>query len=170
MRPGKAERRTHDYKRHGTTSLFAALDVATGRVIGKCYGRHRATEFRRFLEEVEAQVPPNLDVHLVMDNYAIHKTQLVRDWLLKRPRWHVHFTPTSASWLNQVERFFALITEKQIRCGVHRNVAQLKAAITGFIDQHKADPKPFRWTKSASDILARVERFCVCTLQTQSVP
>ena len=170
MRPGQAERRTHDYKRHGTTSLFAAPDVATGRVIGKCYGRHRATEFHRFLDEVEAQVPPDLDVHLVMDNYAIHKTQLVRDWLLKRPRWHVHFTPTSASWLNQVERFFALITEKQIRCGVHRNVAQLKAAITGFIDQHKADPKPFRWTKSASDILASVERFCVCTLQTQSVP
>ncbi len=168
MRPGQAERRTHDYKRHGTTSLFAALDVATGRVIGKCYGRHRAAEFRRFLDEVEANVPHDMDVHLVMDNYATHKTQLIRDWLLKRPRWHVHFTPTSASWLNQVERFFALITEKQIRRGVHQSVAQLKAAITGFIDQHNTAPKPFRWTKSASDILASVERFCLQTLQIQT--
>ena len=168
MRPGQAERRTHDDKRHGATSLFAALDVATGRVIGKCYGRHRAAEFRCFLDEVEANVPSDLDVHLVMDNYAIHKTQLVRDWLLKRPRWHVHFTPTSASWLNQVERFFALITEKQIRRGVHQSVDQLKAAITGFIDQHNAEPKPFRWTKSASNILASVERFCIRTLQTET--
>ena len=168
MRPGQAERRTHDYKRHGATSLFAALDVATGRVIGKCYGRHRAAEFRCFLDEVEANVPSDLDVHLVMDNYATHKTQLVRDWLLKRSRWHVHFTPTSASWLNQVERFFALITEKQIRRGVHQSVAQLTAAITGFIDQHNAEPKPFRWTKSASNILASVERFCVRTLQTET--
>ena len=109
-----------------------------------------------------------MDVHLVMDNDATHKTQLVRDWLLKRPRWHVHFTPTSASWLNQVERFFALVTEKQIRRGVHHSVAHLKAAIASFIDQHNADPKPFRWTKPASDILASVERFCVRTLQTQT--
>lgn len=168
MRPGQAARRTHDYKRHGTTSLFAALDVATGRVIGECYPRHRAAEFRRFLDRIEEAVPADLDIHLVMDNYATHKTQLIRDWMARRPRWHVHFTPTSASWLNQVERFFALITEKQIRRGVHQSVAQLRAAITGFIEQHNAAPKPFRWTKSASDILASVERFCVRTKQTET--
>ena len=168
MRPGQAARRTHDYKRHGTTSLFAALDVATGRVIGECYPRHRAAEFRRFLDRIEEAVPADLDVHLVMDNYATHKTQLIRDWMAKRPRWHIHLTPTSASWLNQVERFFALITEKQIRRGVHQSVAQLKAAITDFIEQHNDNPKPFRWTKSASDILASVERFCVRTQQTQA--
>ena len=168
MRPGQAARRTHDYKRHGTTSLFAALDVATGRVIGTCYPRHRATEFRRFLDVIEANVPADLDVHLVMDNYATHKTQLIRDWLAKRPRWHVHLTPTSSSWLNQVERFFALITEKQIRRGVHQSVTQLKAAISAFIEQHNSSPKPFRWTKSASDILASVERFCTRDMQPKS--
>ncbi|MEK7877142.1 MAG: IS630 family transposase [Pseudomonadota bacterium] len=161
MRPGQAARRTHDYKRHGTTSLFAALDIATGQVIGKCFPRHRAAEFRRFLDEIEANVPKDLDVHLVMDNYATHKTPLIRAWLAKRPRWHVHLTPTSASWLNQVERFFALITDKQIRRGVHRSVADLQADISAFIDRHNADPKPFRWTKSADDILASVERFCL---------
>ena len=163
MRPGQPARRSHDYKRHGTTSLFAALDVATGRVIGKCYPRHRAAEFRRFLDEIEAAVPAALDVHLVMDNYATHKTQLVRDWLLKRPRWHVHLTPTSASWINQVERFFAALTDTRIRRGVHRSVADLEAAIAGFIEQHNAAPKPFRWTTSATDILASLERFCLHT-------
>ena len=150
MRPGQAARRTQDHTRHGTTSLFAALDVATGRVIGECYPRHlrrntcfaAAAEFRRFLDQIEDAVPAGLDVHLVMDNYATHKTQLIRDWMAKRPRWHVHLTPTSASWLNQVERFFALITDKQIRRGAHQSVAQLKAAITGFIEQHNAAPKP----------------------------
>jgi transposase len=127
MRPGQPARRSHDYKRHGTTSLFAALDIATGRVIGKCYGRHRAAEFRRFLDEIEAAVPRGLDVHLVMDNYATHKTPLIRNWLAKRPRWHVHLTPTSASWVNQVERFFALLTDKKIRRGIYRSVAALKA-------------------------------------------
>jgi transposase len=160
MRPGQAARRTHDYKRHGTTSLFAAIDIATGHVVGKCYSRHRATEFRKFLDAIEAAVPAGLDVHLVMDNYATHKTPLVRNWLLKRPRWHVHLTPTSASWLNQVERFFALITDKKIRRGVYRSVVALRADIASFIDKHNADPKPFRWTKSADDILASVERFC----------
>ncbi|NWG52980.1 MAG: IS630 family transposase [Hydrogenophilaceae bacterium] len=160
MRPGQAARRPHDYKRHGTTSLFAALDIATGAVIGKCYGRHRAREFRKFLDEIEANVPDDLDVHLVMDNYATHKTPLIRNWLAKRPRWHVHLTPTSASWLNQVERFFALITERKIRRGIHRSVAALKADIMAFIDAHNADPKPFRWSKSADDILASIERFC----------
>jgi transposase len=161
MRPGQPARRSHDYKRHGTTSLFAALDIATGRVIGKCYRRHRAVEFRKFLDEIEAAVPPDLDVHLVIDNYATHKAPTVRNWLNRRPRWHVHLTPTSSSWLNQVERFFALLTERQIRRGIHRSVAALKSAITSFIEQHNADPKPFRWTKSANDILASIERFCV---------
>lgn len=167
MRPGQPARRSHDYKRHGTTSLFAALDIATGHVIGKCYSRHRAAEFRKFLDEIEANVPSDLDVHLVMDNYATHKTPLIRNWLARRPRWHVHLTPTSSSWLNQVERFFALLTDKQIRRGVHRSVAALHDTITSFIDRHNADPKPFRWTKSADDILASIERFCVYNANTE---
>jgi transposase len=161
MRPGQVARRSHDYKRHGTTSLFAALDIATGHVIGKCYGRHRATEFRKFLDEIEANVPNGLDVHLIWDNYATHKTPLIRHWLAKRPRWHVHLTPTSASWLNQVERFFALITERKIRRGIYRSVAALRADIASFIERHNHDPKPFRWTKSADDILQSIERFCL---------
>lgn len=161
MRPGQPERRTHDYIRHGTTSLFAALDIATGHVIGKCYPHHRATEFRKFLGEIEANVPADLEIHLVMDNYATHKTPLIRSWLAKRPHWHVHLTPTSSSWINQVERFFALLTERQIRRGVHRSLNALHEAITSFINQHNADPKPFKWTKSADDILASIERFCV---------
>ena len=166
MRPGQVARRSHDYKRHGVTSLFAALDIVTGRVIGKCFPRHRAVEFRKFLDEIETNVPGDLDIHLVMDNYATHKTQLIRDWLAKRPRWHVHLTPTSSSWLNQVERFFALLTDKKIRRGVHRGVAELQADIAAFIDRHNAEPKPFRWTKSADDILASIERFCVYNTQT----
>jgi transposase len=160
MRPGQPARRSHDYKRHGTTSLFAALDIATGAVIGKCYTRHRAREFRKFLDEIEAAVPTDLDVHPVMDNYSTHKTPLIRNWLAKRPRWHVHLTPTSASWLNQVERFFALITEKKIRRGIYRSVVALRTDILAFIERHNADPKPFRWTKSADDILRSIERFC----------
>jgi transposase len=160
MRPGQPERRSHDYVRHGTTSLFAALDIATGKVIGQCYPNHRAAEFRQFLDEIETRVPANLDVHLVWDNYATHKTALIRNWLAKRPRWHVHLTPTSSSWLNQVERFFALLTEKQIRRGVHRSVDELEAAINAFLDRHNAAPKPFRWVKSADDILAAIARFC----------
>jgi transposase len=161
MHPGQPERRSHDYTRHGTTSLFAALDIATGKVIGKCYPRHRAEEFRQFLDEMEAQVPSELDVHLVWDNYATHKTKMICDWLAKRPRWHVHLTPTSSSWLNQVERFFALLTEKQIRRGVHRSVADLETAIQDFLNQHNANAKAFKWIKSADDILAAIERYCV---------
>ena len=148
MRPGQAARRSHDYTRHGTTSLFAALDVATGQVIGKCFPRHRAVEFRRFLDEIEANVPKDLDVHLVMDNYATHKTPLIRAWLAKRPRWHVHLTPTSSSWLNQVERFFALLTDKKIRRGVHRSVAGLRptspplSISTTQIQNPSAGPSP----------------------------
>jgi transposase len=168
MRPGQPARRSHDYVRHGTTSLFAALDIATGKVIGKCYGRHRAAEFRKFLDEIEAAVPRNLEVHLVMDNYATHKAPLIRNWLAKRPRWHVHLTPTSSSWLNQVERFFALITDKKIRRGIYHSVHALRADITAFISHHNADPKPFRWTKSADDILASIERFCHYNTQAKA--
>ena len=168
LRPGQPARYTHDYTRHGTTSLFAALDIATGRVIGQCFPRHRATEFRRFLDQIEATLPPDMDVHLVMDNYATHKTPLIRTWLARRPRWHVHLTPTSSSWLNQVERFFALLTDKQLRRGIHRSVAALHEAINSFIDQHNANPKPFRWVKSADDILASIERFCTFNKQPKT--
>jgi transposase len=168
MRPGQPERRTHDYKRHGTTSLFAALDIATGKVIGKCYPRHRAKEFLSFLRQIDRAVPRDLDVHLVMDNYATHKTPAIRAFLAKRLHWHVHLTPTGASWINQVERFFADLTERQIRRGVHRSTQDLEAAIEAYIDAVNADPKPFRWTKSADDILAAVQRFCLRTSDTAS--
>lgn len=166
MRPGQPERRTHDYKRHGTTSLFAALDVATGTVIGRCYPRHRAREFLSFLRAIDANVPDGLDVHLVMDNYATHKTPAIRAWLAKRPHWHVHLTPTGASWINQVERFFADLTTRQIRRGVHRSTQELEATIEAYIDAVNANPRPFRWTKSADDILATIQRFCLRTLNT----
>ncbi len=164
MRPGQPERRSHDYTRHGTLSLFAALDVAAGRVIGRCFKRHRSSEFLRFLREIEANVPDDLDIHLIMDNYATHKTKAVRNFFAKRPRWYVHFTPTSASWLNQVERFFAGLTEKQIRRGVHRSTAELEAAIIAYIETVNTDPHPFQWTKSADDILATIKRFCISAL------
>ena len=165
MRPGQVERRSHDYKRHGTLSLFAALDTATGQVIGRCFARHRAREFRAFLNTVEARVPADLDVHIIMDNLATHKTKAIRDWFARHPRWQVHYTPTSASWINQVERFFALLTEKQLRRGVHRSTKDLEAAILGYIDAVNADPKPFRWAKSADDILASIKRFCLANIK-----
>jgi transposase len=168
MRPGQAERRTHDYKRHGTTSLFAALDVKAGTIISKCMLRHRAQEFRRFLDTVENNVPADLDIHVILDNASSHKTKLIRDWFAKRPRWHTHFTPTSSSWINQVERFFALLTEQQIKRGAHRSVKELEAAIAAYIDARNADPKPFRWTKTAEDILASIERFCRRTVAVQA--
>jgi transposase len=168
LRPGQVERRTHDYKRHGTTALFAALDVATGHVLGRCYKRHRAAEFRRFLDAIDAAAPADLDIHLIMDNYATHKAPTIKAWLAKRPRYHVHFTPTYASWLNQVERWFALLTERQIKRGAHRSVAQLEDAITAFIARHNQDPKPFRWTKSADDIFQSIARFCQRTLATHA--
>ncbi len=164
MRPGQVERRTHDYKRHGTTALFAALDVKVGSIIGKCMVRHRAQEFRKFLDEVERNVPVDLDIHVIMDNYGTHKTKLIRNWFAKRPRWHVHYTPTSASWINQVERFFALLTERALSRGVFRSVAELESAIHVYIATNNADPKPFRWTKTADDILASIKRFCLRTL------
>ncbi|MEE1562981.1 MAG: IS630 family transposase [Alphaproteobacteria bacterium] len=165
MRPGQPERRSHDYKRHGTTSLFAALDVATGEIIGRCFPRHRAKEFLKFLRTIEANVPADIDVHLVMDNYATHKTLEIRKWFARHPRWHIHFTPTSASWLNQVERFFALLTEKQIRRGVHRSTRELEEAVLSYLDKVNSNPKPFRWTKSADDILASIRRFCLRTIE-----
>jgi transposase len=159
MRPGQAERRTHDYRRHGTTSLFAALDAKTGTVIAQTHRRHRSTEFRKFLDRIDASVPPELDVHLVLDNYGTHKTPLIWAWLAKRPRFHVHFTPTYGSWLNLVERWFAELTTKQLRRGSHRSVGELERAIREFLKVHNTDPKPFVWTKSADEIPASIARF-----------
>lgn len=160
MRPGQIERRTHDYVRHGTTSLFAALDVATGKVIGECHRRHRAVEFRKFLDTIEASVPPSLDVHLILDNYATHKTSAIQRWLLKRPRFHVHFTPTSASWLNLVESFFSILTRKQLQRGVHRSTRELETAIRAYLATYNAAPRPFVWTKTADQVLASLGRYC----------
>ena len=166
MRPGPVERRTHDYLRYGTVSLFAALDAQSGKVIGRCHRRHRPVEFRKFLDTIEAEVPADLDVHLIVDNYATHKTALIRNWLAKRPRFQLHFTPTSASWLNLVERWFALLTEKQLRRGVHQSSGELEAAIYHYLEVTNEDPKPFVWTKTADQILANVARFCQRTLDT----
>lgn len=168
MRPGQAERRTHDYRRHGTTSLFAAFDVKTGKVIGKTSRRHRATEFRKFLDHVDAAVPADLDVHLIMDNYSTHKTPIIKAWLAKRPRYHVHFTPTYASWLNQVERWFAGLEAKQLRRGAHTSVRMLEAAIVEHIAASNDAGKPFVWTKSADDILASIARFAQRTLDVHA--
>jgi transposase len=160
MRPGQAERRTHDYVRHGTTSLFAALDVASGEVIGKCHRRHRSVEFRKFLDTIEANVPAELDVHLILDNYGTHKTELIRRWLAKRPRFKLHFTPTGASWLNLVERWFATLTAKQIRRGSFRSTRELEATIKRYLATYNEDPKPFVWTKTADEIFQSIARFC----------
>ncbi len=168
LRPGQAERRTHDYRRHGTTSLFAALDTKSGKVIGQTHRRHRSIEFRKFLDRIDASVPPEREVHIVMDNYGTHKTPLIRAWFTKRPRFHVHFTPTYGSWLNLVERWFAELTTKQIRRGVHRSVSELERAIRAFLDAHNADPKPFAWTKSADEILASIARFAQRTADAQA--
>jgi transposase len=154
MMPGVPERRS--YVRRGTTSLFAVLDVASGFVIGKCYKRHRAAEFLSFLKEIDAPVPEGLDLHTVMDNYATLKTPKIKAWLARRPHDHVHFTPTSASWINQVECWFTELTRKQLRRGVHTSVKQLD----------NQNPRPFKWTKSADQILASVKRFCQKAQQT----
>lgn len=163
MRPGQIERRTHDYARHGTTTLFAALNTKSGKLIGQTQRRHRSVEFRNFLDTIEKNVPRQLDIHLILDNYGTHKTQLIRDWLVKRPRFHLHFTPTSASWLNMVERWFALLTDKQLRRGVHRSTRELENAIHQYIQRNNRDPKPFVWHKTADQILDSVARFCVRT-------
>ena len=160
LRPGTPARQTHDYKRHGTTSLFAALDIATGEVIGRCYPRHRSVEFRKFLTVIEKAVPKDLEVHLVLDNYTTHRTAMIHKWLLRHPRFHLHFTPTSASWLNQIERWFAEITNKRIRRGSYRSTRQLVQAIEDYLTVYNDDPKPFIWTKSADDILESLTRYC----------
>jgi transposase len=161
LRPGQLERRTHDYARHGTTTLFAALNVATGEVLRRCEKRHRQQEYLRFLNDIDASVPAELDVHLVVDNYSTHKTPRVVRWLAKRPRFHVHFTPTYSSWLNQVERLFAEVTNKAIRRGSFRSVPSLERSIHEYLDARP--PTPFVWTATADDILASVERFCLRT-------
>jgi len=162
MEPWQVERHTHDYVRHGTTSLFAALNTKTGEVIGRCHSRHRQQEFLKFLKHVDASIEKSegMEIHMVMDNYATHKTAAVQRWLARHPEYVVHFTPTSASWLNQVERFFAEITNQRIRRGAFRSVPQLRQAIMDYLDQHNQDPKPFVWTADADLILNRVAGVC----------
>jgi transposase len=158
MKKGRAGTMTHDYKRNGTTTLFAALNMLDGKVIGACMPRHRHREFLRFLKLIDQQTPADLDLHLIVDNYATHKTPAVKRWLKAHPRFHLHFTPTSASWLNMVERFFAEITRNRIRRGVFKSVTELQNAIMEYLENHNADPKPFVWTKSAGEILEKVTR------------
>ena len=164
LQPGQVERRTHDYKRHGTTSLFAALELKTSRLIGQLHRRHRSVEFRKFLDVIEAQVPASLDIHLIMDNYGTHKTATIRKWFAKRPRFHVHYTPTYGSWINLVERWFAELTNKRIRRGVFRSVKELEVAIREYIEVHNQDPKPFVWTRTADQILDSIARYARRTL------
>lgn len=160
MMPGTPERRTHDYIRHGTTSLFAALDVATGTVISQHQRRHRSQEFLRFLKTIDKNTPAELDLHLVCDNYATHKTPAIKTWLASHPRFHLHFTPTSGSWLNLVERWFAELTTRKLRRSAHRSVKELEDDVNAWIDAWNADPKPFIWTKTADDILDTLAHYC----------
>jgi transposase len=157
---GVVERRSHDYVRHGTTTLFAALDLATGEVMGQLHRRHRATEFLQFLRTIDQQVPADLAIHLVMDNYGTHKTPAVSAWFARHPRFHLHFTPTSGSWLNLVERWFALLTERQIKRGSHRSTRELERAIRDYLAIYNQNPKPFVWHKTADQIIESVGRFC----------
>src|SRR4051794_22384075 len=160
LRPGQAERVTHDYRRHGTLDLFAALDVKAGTVIGSCKPRHRSAEFRAFLDQLERSIAADLEVHLVLDNLKTHKTTLVHDWLVQHPRFHLHFTPTSASWLNLVECWFSILSRRRLARGAFTSTADLEAAIQGYIAETNAHPKPFVWTKTPDDILTNVARFC----------
>lgn len=160
LAPGVPARQSHDYERHGVTSLFAAMDVASGVTISTCYRRHRHQEFLRFLNEVDENLPAGLDVHLVMDNYGTHKVSKVRNWLARRPRYHVPFTPTSGSWLNLVERLFAEVTERCVRRGSHTSVRSLERAMLGYLEKRNKDPKPFVWTADADMILGKVQRLC----------
>jgi len=162
MTCGSPERHTHDYARHGTTSLFSALNVATGEVIGRCLRRHRAKEFLRFMNDVDHAIPEEegVELHIVMDNASTHKTEQVKRWFARRPRYHVHFTPTGASWLNQVERFFAEITNKRIRRGAFRSVPHLETAIKNYLDDYNENPRPFHWTATADLILEKVKHVC----------
>lgn len=158
--PGVPARQSHDYERHGVTSLFAAMDVASGVTISTCYRRHRHQEFLRFLNQIEESLPAGLEVHLVMDNYGTHKAPKVRKWLARHPRYHVHFTPTSGSWLNLVERLFAEVTARCVRRGSHTAVATLEKAMLDYLDRRNEDPKPFVWTADADLILGKVARLC----------
>ncbi|MDD2677560.1 MAG: IS630 family transposase [Methylacidiphilaceae bacterium] len=158
MKKGRAGTMTHDYKRHGTTTLFAALDVLKGEVIGRCMPQHRHQEFLSFLKTIDRGTPRRLDIHCIADNYATHKKQEVKDWIAQHPRFHLHFIPTSSSWLNLVERWFGKITTDRIRRGVFTSVRQLERAIYNYIERNNADPKPFVWTKSAKDIVSKVNR------------
>jgi transposase len=158
MMPGMPEKRTHDYVRHGTTSLFAAFNIADGKVIAATYRQHRAKEWIKFLDQIDQEVPQELDVHIVCDNYATHKTPAVQIWLSKHPRFHIHFTPTSSSWLNQVERWFGLLTDKLLRRGVHKSVKKLETDILAWVDTWNEDPKPFIWVKTAEEILESLGR------------
>ena len=160
LAPGVPARQSHDYERHGVTSLFAAMDVASGVTISTCYRRHRHQEFLRFLNEIDENLPAALDVHLVMDNYGTHKVSKVRNWLARHPRYHVHFTPTSGSWLNLVERLFAEITQRCVRRGSHTSVRSLENAMLAYLEQRNKNPKPFVWTADADMILGKVERLC----------
>jgi transposase len=169
LRPSVPERRSHDYARNGTTSLFAALDVATGKVIGECHQKHRSIEFKKFLQTIDRTVPQDLSIHVVLDNYATHKAPVVAAWLKKNPRFVMHFTPTYSSWLNQVERWFADLTTKAIKRGSHRSVRELEQAISTYLDVKNATPTPFIWTKSADQILASIARFSVATLRDHGV-
>lgn len=169
MTIGHSEKATPTYMRHGTTSLFAALDIATGHVIGKCYQQHRSDEFLKFLKLIDGQVPKGLDVHLVLDNLSTHNTPAVLRWRRRHARFHFHFTPTYSSWLNLVERWFALLTERQLKRGVHRSTHALELAIREFIEAHNDDPKPFTWTKTADQILASVSRLCESLLDRQDM-
>src|SRR6266508_2242530 len=159
MMPGMPERRTHDYLRHGITTLFAALDVATGEVIGSIHRRHRATEFKKFLTKLDREVPADLDIHLICDNYSTHKAPAITAWLAAHPRFHMHYTPTYSSWLNQVERWFGLLTDKQLRRGTHRSVQALEKDIRTWIEQWNTNPKPFAWSKTADEILERLTSY-----------
>jgi transposase len=160
MLPGTPERATHDYRRAGTSSLYAALDLSTGKVIGALHSRHRAIEFKRFLQTIDRAVPAELEVHLVLDNSSTHKTPAIQKWLAAHPRFVLHFTPTSSSWLNLVERWFAELTTKKLRRGAHRSVAALNADIRAWIETWNRDPKPFIWTKTADQILESIARYC----------
>ncbi|MGH2512147.1 MAG: IS630 family transposase, partial [Candidatus Limnocylindrales bacterium] len=160
MLTGTPERRSHDYVRHGTTSLFAGLDTLTGKVIGALHRRHRSSEFRAFLERIDAEVPDELAVHLILDNYATHKTPAIKRWLLRHPRFHLHFTPTGASWLNLVERWFAELTTKKIKRGAHTSVPSLERDIRDWIATWNENPRPYVWVKTADQILASLARYC----------
>ena len=164
LKPGKAGTMTHDYKRHGTTTLFAAFNVLDGAVFGRCMQQHTHQEFIRFLNAVEREVPVGKIVHAILDNYATHKHPKVRAWLDRHPRWVFHFTPTSGSWLNAVENFFSVLTRRRIRRGVFKSIADLQAAINRYLQKHNDDPKPFVWTKPASHILAKVQRLPVSSV------